>query len=92
LDISRNYYSDLGFAAFAQILAYNMGLKSLDISKMKELSDDSSLIDLAHSIARNRCLETLDLTGIRMRKPYLKNHLGPALNRNIVLCEIIGKY
>ena len=36
-------------------------------------------------------LRTLDLIGIRLRKPFLNNYLARALQTNISLIEVIGK-
>jgi len=36
-------------------------------------------------------LRTLDLSGIRLRKPFLKSHLEFALKTNIALVEVVGK-
>lgn len=79
LDISRNVFTDSGFEHFARAMALNEGLTLLDISKNKELNDDGSLIVLANSLTKNKTLNTLDLSGVRIRKPYLKLHLEPAL-------------
>jgi hypothetical protein len=46
---------------------------------------------MAYAIGKNRALKTLDLTGIRLRKPFLKSHLETALKTNITLIEVIGK-
>ena len=59
---------------------------------LKDLSEDGSLIELAASIGRNRSLRHLDLSGIRIRKPYLKKYMEPALSCNISLCDIVGKF
>jgi len=91
LDISRNGFNDTGFTLFANEMEFNKGLKYLDISKNKDLSDEGSLIILARSISNNTSLRTLDLTGIRLRKPFLKSHLESALKTNIALIEVIGK-
>lgn len=65
-------------------------LTFLDISKNKELNDEGSLITLAKQLAFNNHLQTLDLTGIRVRKPYLKSYMEPALKKNISLKYITG--
>ena len=57
----------------------NEGIKTLDISKNKEISDEGSLAMLAQSLAKNHVLRTLDLIGIRLRKPFLNNYLAKAL-------------
>jgi hypothetical protein len=72
LDISRNHFNDNGFEIFASQIGKNNGIIKLDISKNKDLSDEVSLVTLAEAIARNRCLETIILEGIRLRKPFLK--------------------
>ena len=79
LDISRNQFNDQGFDVFAAGLEKNMGLEYLDVSKNKDISDEGSLITLAESLSKNRSLRTLDLSGIRLRKPFLKSHLELAL-------------
>jgi hypothetical protein len=71
LDISRNHFHDPGFSVFAKELALNKGIKYLDISKNKDLSDEVSLVDLADCIAVNTTLRSLDLSGIRLRKPFV---------------------
>jgi hypothetical protein len=47
-------------------------LTFLDISKSKDLNDEGSLIVLAKELAFNTHLQTLDLTAVRVRKPFLK--------------------
>jgi hypothetical protein len=91
LDLSRNLFTDVGFEIFANEMINSKGITYLDLSKNKELSDEGSLIALANSISKNRMLRTLDLTGIRLRKPFLKVHLEPALQTNITLVEVMGK-
>jgi Ran GTPase-activating protein (RanGAP) involved in mRNA processing and transport len=71
LDISKNSFSDIGFDVFAAKVWMNKGITYLDISKCKEISDEGSLISLAESIAKNRVLETLNLSMLKVRKPYL---------------------
>ena len=46
---------------------------------------------LVQSIAYNRCIQTLDLSGMRIRKPFLKSHFEPALKSNITLKYVLGK-
>jgi hypothetical protein len=72
-------------------MAINSGIVTLDISKNKDLSDEGSVAVLAQSLARNYKLRTLDLIGIRLRKPFLNNFLIKALATNISLIEVIGK-
>jgi hypothetical protein len=91
LDISRNPFHDSGFEHFAREIGDNNGLKFLDVSKNKDLSDEGSLVALAKSLSKNKMLRTLDLSGIRLRKPYLKSHLESALKTNIALIEVLGK-
>jgi hypothetical protein len=91
LDISRNAFNDQGFDVFAAGLERNMGLEYLDVSKNKDISDEGGLITLAESLARNKKLKTLDVSGIRLRKPFLKSHLELALQSNITLIDVIGK-
>jgi Ran GTPase-activating protein (RanGAP) involved in mRNA processing and transport len=91
LDISRNHFTDQGFEIFAAGIGKNQGIEFLDISKNKDISDEGGLVTLAESIAKNRCLRTLDLSGIKLRKPYLKSHLEVALKSNITLIDVIGK-
>ena len=85
LEISKNNFSDAGFDHFAQLLAKNKGLKFLDIAKNKDISDESSLITLADALTVNRSLQTLDVSGLKIRKPFLKLHLEQALKKNITL-------
>ena len=91
LEIPKNSFTDVGFEYFAKMLEFNKGLKFLDIAKNKDLSDEASLIALAEALEKNRCLQTLDLSSLKIRKPYLKQHLEPALKKNINLQKIIGK-
>ena len=66
-------------------------LTYLDISKNKELDDEGSLVAMAKALASNKSLSTLDLSGLRIRKPFLKNHFEPALKTNCTLKYVIGK-
>lgn len=91
LEIPKNAFTDVGFEHFAKMLGFNNGLKFLDIAKNKDLSDEASLIVLAEALEKNRCLKTLDLSSLKIRKPFLKQHLEPALKKNITLQKIIGK-
>lgn len=63
----------------------------LDISRNKELNDEGSLVTFAQSIAMNKSIQTLDMNGIRIRKPYLKSHFEPALISNITLKFVLAK-
>lgn len=47
IDLSKNCFNDNGFTIFAQNVAFNKGLVSLDISKNKDLSDEDSLVTLS---------------------------------------------
>lgn len=49
----------------------NASIRLLDISYNREITDDGSLIFLAQNLEYNTQLTTLDLTGIRVRKPFL---------------------
>ena len=69
----------------------NCSLTYLDISKNKELDDEGSLVVMAKAIAQNKNLTTLDLSGLRIRKAFLKNHFEPALKTNCTLKYVIGK-
>ena len=91
LDLSRNSFSDAGFNVFARALGENRGLAFLDIAKNKDVTDDGSLVTLCDSLAKNEKLRTLDLTGVQIRKPFLKQVFDPALRRNITLQEVVGK-
>ena len=91
LDLSRNSFSDAGFAVFARALGENRGLAFLDIAKNKDVTDDGSLVTLCDSLTKNEKLRTLDLTGVQIRKPFLKQVFDPALRRNITLQEVVGK-
>lgn len=66
-------------------------LTFLDISKSKDLNDEGSLITLANELAFNTHLQTLDLTSVRVRKPFLKTYMEPSLKRNITLKYVLGK-
>ena len=65
-------------------------LTYLDISN-NSITDEYSLKTLARSIGRNRHLETLNLDGIVLRKPFLKSYLETGLQTNITMSEIMGK-
>lgn len=91
LELSKNFFTDAGFEVFAKLIESNQGLKYLDISKNKELSDEASLVTLAEALVKNHTLEVLDVGGLKIRKPYLKLHLAPALTKNIALLKVIGK-
>ena len=91
LDISKNPYTDVGFEEFASLFQNNSGIKYLDISKCKDVTDEGALVTLADSISKNRCLETLNISLLRVRKPYLKSHMDAGLQKNITLTQIIGK-
>ena len=72
LDLGRNMFGDAGFKFFAQEMGAACNLTYLDISKNKDLSDEGSLIILAQQLTHNKHLQTLDLSGLRIRKPFLK--------------------
>ena len=91
LDLSRNSFNDSGFDAFATALAYNDGITFLDIAKNKDITDEGSLMVLADALTVNKKLRTLDLTGLTVRKPFLKQSFDQALKRNITLQLVIGK-
>lgn len=91
LDLGKNEFSDHGFEPFAAEIAKNTCLTLLDISRNKEINDEGSLVTLVQSIAFNKSIQTLDLTGIRIRKPFLKSHFEPALISNITLKFVNGK-
>ena len=91
LDLSRNAFNDSGFDIFAEQLAFNDGLTFLDIAKNKEVTDEGSLITFCEAMTINKKLKTIDLTGIAIRKPFLKQNFDQALKRNITLQEVIGK-
>lgn len=91
LDISKNAYSDNSFQSFAAEMGPNATLTFLDISKSKDLNDEGSLITLARQLAFNTHLQTLELTAVRVRKPFLKLYMEPSLKKNITLKYIVGK-
>ena len=91
LEIPKNSFTDVGFEQFARQIAFNKGLKFLDIAKNKDLSDEASLITLVEALEKNRALRTLDLSSLKIRKPFLKMHFEPALKKNITLQKVIGK-
>jgi Ran GTPase-activating protein (RanGAP) involved in mRNA processing and transport len=90
-EVPKNNFTDAGFEVFAKQLACNVGIRFLDISKNKDITDEGSLIALAESLVKNKTLKTLDLSGLKIRKPFLKLHLEPALHRNIIMQQAIGK-
>lgn len=92
LDIGKNEFNDHSFNEFASALRHNQTLQLLDISRNKDLSDEGSLVTLVQSIAFNRSIQTLDLSGLRIRKPFLKSHFEPALKSNITLQYVNGKF
>jgi len=61
------------------------------LSKNKDISDEIGLVKLAEAIAKNKCIQTIDLNGLKIRKPCLKQHWEPALKKNIVMHKIKGK-
>ena len=91
LELPKNCFTDVGFDQFAKMLAFNKGLKFLDIAKNKDLSDEASLVTLVESLEKNRALQTLDLSSLKIRKPFLKMHFEPALKKNITLQKVLGK-
>ena len=74
LDLSRNAFNDSGFDPFAEALAQNEGIIFLDIAKNKEVTDEGSLLVLCDALTVNKKLQTLDLTGLSVRKPFLKQN------------------
>ena len=91
LDLSRNAFNDSGFDTFAEALGSNEGLTFLDIAKNKEVTDEGALLVFCEALTRNKKLQTIDLTGLTVRKPFLKQNFDQALKRNITLQEVIGK-
>ena len=91
LDLSRNAFNDSGFDIFAEQLAFNDGIIFLDIAKNKEVTDEGSLVTFCEALVENKRLKTIDLTGLSIRKPFLKQNFDQALKRNITLQEVIGK-
>ena len=53
-------------------MAFNEGIEFLDIAKNKDITDEISLVALCESLTINKKLQTLDLSGITVRKPFLK--------------------
>jgi len=70
----------------------NCSLTYLDISRNKELDDEGSLAIMAKSLSYNKCLTTLDLSGLRIRKPFLQKNFEPALKFNCTLKYVTGKF
>ena len=91
MDLSRNAFNDSGFDIFAEQLAFNDGIIFLDIAKNKEVTDEGSLVTFCEALVENKRLKTIDLTGLSIRKPFLKQNFDQALKRNITLQEVIGK-
>ena len=85
IDLSRNSFNDTGFEVFAEGLAKNDGIEFLDIAKNKEISDEGSLLTLSDSLTINKKLRVLDVTGLTVRKPFLKQSFDQCLKRNITL-------
>jgi len=46
---------------------------------------------LTESLIQNTCLQTIDFSALKVRKPFLKQHFEPALKKNITLKRVIGK-
>lgn len=46
---------------------------------------------LVDALTVNKHLRVIDLTGLTVRKPFLKQHLDQALKRNITLQVVNGK-
>lgn len=91
LDLSRNAFTDAGFDVFAKKLAFNDGLTFLDIAKNKDITDEGSLIAFCEALVENKKLKTIDLSGLQLRKPFMKSHFDQALKHNITLQVVIGK-
>lgn len=91
LEISKNSFTDSGFEVFAKALAFNKGLRFLDISRNKDISDEASLVTLVEALVRNQTLKTLDLTALKIRKPFMKLHFEPSLRKNMCLQRVLGK-
>ena len=72
-------------------MATSLGLMYLDMQKIKDISDEYSLVTLAQALEKNRCLRTLNMTGIKLRRPFLVSYLNQALQTNITLTQVIGK-
>ena len=85
LDISKNSFNDVGFDVFARAMGSNSGISFLDISKNKDISDEGSLTTLVEALVTNETLRILDLSGLQIRKPFLKIHFDVALQKNITL-------
>ena len=79
MDISKNSFNDSGFSKFARAISFNKGITFLDISKNKDITDEGSLVTLVESLVYNETLRTLDLSGLQIRKPFLKTHFDVAL-------------
>ena len=92
LDISKNSFSDAGFDAFAQAMGSNRGISFLDISKNRDISDEKSLVTLVEALVTNETLRILDVSGLQIRKPFLKIHFDVALQKNITLQQVLGKF
>jgi len=90
LDIGRNAFGDAGFLQFSQEMGANCSLSYLDISKNKDLDDEGSLVLMVKALAQNKNLTTLDMSGLRIRKPFLKNHFEPSLFFNCTLKYVVG--
>jgi hypothetical protein len=90
LDLGRNMFGDAGFKFFAQEMGAACKLTYLDISKNKDLSDEGSLTILAQQLAHNKYLQTLDLSGLSIRKPFLKQYFEPSLKKNCTLKFVVG--
>ena len=69
LEINRNAFQDAGFLDFAQGLATNNGIESLNLSRNKDVTDEVGLRELAHALATNSSLAVIDLSGLKVRKP-----------------------
>ena len=74
LDLSRNTFNDSGFDVFSEALSRNEGITFLDIAKNKEITDEGSLLTLCEALTENRKLKSIDLTGLAIRKPFLKQN------------------
>lgn len=95
LDLSKNMFGIPGLKEFCLALPLNAGIVDLNLSKNKDVNEDEEaqgIKDIAEAIRQNYFIKTLDLNGLRLPKPVVKQNFLPALQSNIYLQEIKGKF
>lgn len=83
MDLSRNAFGILGLKDFCDALPLNGSITELNLGKNKDINEDEEeakgIKGIADSIRVNCFVQTLDLTGLRLPKPIIKQNFLPAL-------------